>query len=91
MNKMEMVAAIAEKTGLTKKDAEAAFEATFDVITEQLMQNQRVQISGFGVFEVKQREARVGRNPHTKEEIQIPASRQPAFKASKALKQKVAE
>ena len=91
MNKVEMVAAIAEKTGLTKKDAETAFEATFDVITNQLMQNQRVQISGFGVFEVKQREARVGRNPHTKEEIQIPASRQPAFKASKALKQKVAE
>ena len=52
MNKVEMVAAIAEKTGLTKKDAEAAFEATFDVITNQLMQNQRVQISGFGVFEV---------------------------------------
>ena len=91
MNKTEMVAAIAEKTGLTKKDAEAAFKATFDVIAEQLMQNQRVQISGFGVFEVKRREARVGRNPHTKEEIMIPASLQPAFKASKALKQKVAE
>ena len=91
MNKTEMVAAIAEKTGLTKKDAEAAFKATFDVIAEQLMQNQRVQISGFGVFEVKRREARVGRNPHTKREIMIPASLQPAFKASKALKQKVAE
>ena len=91
MNKVEMVAAIAEKTGLTKKDAEAAFEATFDVITNQLMQNQRVQISGFGVFEVKQREARVGRNPHTKEEIQIPASRVASFKVGKALKDAIAK
>ena len=91
MTKTELVAAAAEKTGLTKKDAECLISAAFDTITEKLAQGERVQISGFGTFEVKQREARVGRNPHTKEEIRIPATRQPAFKASKTLKQKVAE
>lgn len=91
MKKTELVAAAAEKTGLTKKDAESLISAAFDTITEKLAQGERVQISGFGTFEVKQREARVGRNPRTKEEIRIPATRQPAFKASKTLKQKVAE
>ena len=91
MNKMELVAAVAEKTGLTKKDAECLISATVDTIAEQLAQGEKVQISGFGTFEMKQREARVGRNPRTKEEIRIPASRQPVFKASKTLKQKVAE
>lgn len=91
MTKTELVAAAAEKTGLTKKDAECLISAAFDTITEKLAQGERVQISGFGTFEVKQREARVGRNPRTKEEIRIPATRQPAFKASKTLKQKVAE
>lgn len=91
MTKTELVAAAAEKTGLTKKDAESLISAAFDTITEKLVQGERVQISGFGTFEVKQREARVGRNPRTKEEIRIPATRQPAFKASKTLKQKVAE
>ena len=91
MNKVELVAAVAEKTGLTKKDAECLISATVETIAEQLAQGEKVQIFGFGTFEVKQREARVGRDPRTKEEIPIPASRQPAFKASKILKQKVAE
>ena len=86
MNKPELIAAVAEKSGLTKKDAERVINATFETITASLEQGNKVQISGFGIFEVKTREARVGRNPRTKEEIQIPASRQPAFKASKALK-----
>ena len=91
MNKTELIAVVAEKSGITKKDAERVVSATFETISAQLMKGEKVQLSGFGIFEVKAREARVGRNPHTKEEIQIPASRQPAFKASKALKQKVAE
>jgi DNA-binding protein HU-beta len=91
MNKMELVAAVAEKTGMTRKDTECLMNAAIATITEQLVQGEKVQISGFGVFEVKQREARVGRNPRTKEAVQIPATCQPAFKASKTLKQKVAE
>lgn len=91
MNKTELIAAVAEKTGMTKKDAERVVSATFGSITEALAKNDKVQISNFGIFEVKQREARVGRNPSTKEQIQIPASRQPAFKASKALKDAVAK
>ena len=91
MTKTELVAAAVEKTGLTKKDAESLISAAFDTITEKLVQGERVQISGFGTFEVKQREARVGRNPRTKEAIEIPATRAPAFKASKALKDTVAK
>jgi DNA-binding protein HU-beta len=91
MNKPELIAAVAEKSGLTKKDAERVINATFEAITASLEQGNKVQISGFGIFEVKAREARVGRNPRTKEEIQIPASRQPAFKASKALKETVSK
>ena len=86
MNKTELVAAVAEKSGLTKKDAERVINAAFDTIVMQLQQGEKVQISGFGIFEVKSREARVGRNPRTKEAIEIPASKAPAFKASKALK-----
>ena len=86
MNKTELVAVVAEKSGLTKKDAERVVSATFDIITAQLQKGEKVQISGFGIFEVKEREARVGRNPRTKEAIEIPASKAPAFKASKALK-----
>ena len=81
MNKTELIAAVAQKAGLTKKDAERVVCATFDTITE----------CGFGIFEVKEREARVGRNPRTKESIQIPATKTPAFKASKTLKDTVAE
>ena len=89
MNKTELVATVAEKSGLTKKDAERVVSATFETITAQLMKGEKVQISGFGIFEVKAREARVGRNPRTKEAIEIPASKVPAFKASKTLKDTV--
>ena len=91
MNKTELIAAVAEKTGLTKKDAERVVSATFETITANLAKGDKVQISGFGNFEVKAREARVGRNPRTKETIQIPATRLPAFKASKALKDVVSK
>ena len=91
MNKTELIAAVAAKTGLTKKDAERVINATVESITESLVKGDKVQVSGFGIFEVKAREARVGRNPRTKEAIQIPATRLPAFKASKALKDAVAK
>ena len=91
MNKTELVAAVAEKAGLTKKDAERVINATVEAITESLVKGDKVSVSGFGIFEVKTREARVGRNPRTKETIQIPATRLPAFKASKALKDIVAK
>ena len=91
MNKTELVAAVAQKTGLTKKDAERVVNATVDTLVENLKKGEKVQISGFGIFETKTREARVGRNPRTKETIQIPASRQPVFKASKTLKDAVAK
>ena len=91
MNKTELIAAVAEKTGMTKKDAERVINATVEAITASLVKGDKVQVSGFGIFEVKAREARVGRNPRTKETIQIPATRLPAFKASKALKDVVAK
>ena len=91
MNKTELVAAVAEKSGLTKKDADRVVSATFDMITAELAKGEKVQISGFGIFEVKAREARVGRNPRTKEAIEIPASKAPAFKPSKALKDTVSK
>ena len=91
MNKTELIAAVAEKTGLTKKDAERVINATVDTITASLVAGDKVQVSGFGGFEVKAREARVGRNPRTKETIQIPATRLPVFKASKALKDAVSK
>ena len=91
MNKTELIAAVAAKTGLTKKDAEKVVNATIDAITESLVKGDKVNVSGFGIFEVKAREARVGRNPRTKETIQIPATKLPAFKASKTLKDAVAK
>ena len=91
MNKTELIAAVAAKPGLTKKDAEVIVSATFDTVAQELAKGEKVQVSGFGIFEVKDREARVGRNPHTKQAIQIPATKIPAFKAAKALKDKVAE
>jgi len=91
MNKTELIAAVAEKAGLTKKDAERVVNATFESITQSLVKGDKVQVSGFGIFEAKTREARVGRNPRTKETIQIPATRLPAFKASKTLKDTVAK
>lgn len=91
MNKTELIAAVAEKTGLTKKDAERVVSAAFDTITAELKAGEKVQISGFGIFEVKERDARVGRNPRTKEAIQIPAAKVPAFKASKTLKDAIGQ
>ena len=91
MNKTELIAAIAEKAGLSKKDAERVLNATVDSISGALAAGDRVQVSGFGIFEVKTREARVGRNPRTKETIQIPATKTPVFKAAKALKDVVAK
>ena len=91
MNKTELIAAVAEKTGLTKKDAERVVAATFETVTETIKKGDKVSISGFGIFEVKTREARVGRNPRTKEEIKIPATKLPAFKASKTLKDTIAK
>lgn len=86
MNKAELIAAIAAKTGDTKKGAEASVNAFVDVITEALIEEDKVQLVGFGSFEVRKRAARKGRNPQTKEEIKIPASKAPVFKAGKALK-----
>ena len=91
MNKTELAAAVAEKTGLCKKDAERVVAATLETITQTLQKGEKVQLSGFGIFEVKDRDARVGRNPHTKEAIQIPATRLPTFKASKTLKDVIAK
>ena len=91
MNKAELINAVAEKTSLSKKDSEAAVNAALEAITAALADGDKVQLVGFGSFEVKKREARVGRNPKTKEEIQIPASKVPAFKAGKALKDAIAK
>ena len=91
MNKTELIAAVAESAGLAKKDTERVVNAAIDAITAALIKGDKVQISGFGSFETKDREARVGRNPHTKEAIDIPATRVPSFKASKALKDIIAK
>lgn len=89
MNKTELIAAAAQNAGVSKKDAERIVNAAIDAITASLVDGEKVQVSGFGIFEVKNRDARVGRNPATKETIQIPASKVPVFKASKALKDAV--
>ena len=89
MNKTELTAALAAKTGLAKKDAEKALNAFVDVVTEALAQGDKVQVVGFGSFEVKDRPARTARNPRTGEEIEIGASKAPVFKAGKALKDTV--
>ena len=89
MNKSDLIAAIAAKTGDTKKNAEASLNAFVDVVTESLVKGDKVQLVGFGSFEVRKRAARKGRNPQTKEEIKIPASKAPVFKAGKALKELV--
>jgi len=83
MNKAAMIAKVAEKTDLTKKQAEAALNAFFDTVVETLKAGDKVQLTGFGGFEVKQRAARTGRNPATGEAIEIPASQAPVFKPSK--------
>ena len=91
MNKTELIAEVAKKCAMSKKDAEKAVNATFDTITESLCQGDKVQLVGFGGFETKKREARMGRNPKTKEAIEIPATTIPVFKAGKALKEKTAK
>lgn len=90
MNKVDLIEKIAEKTGMSKKDATAGLNATLEAITEALANNDKVALVGFGTFEVKRRAERTGRNPATKEEIVIPASSYPAFKAGKAMKDAVA-
>ncbi|MBP5625073.1 MAG: HU family DNA-binding protein [Lachnospiraceae bacterium] len=89
MNKTELVAAIAEEAGLSKKDAEKAVKAFTDVVTKQLKKGQKVQLVGFGTFEVAKRAARTGRNPQTGAPMKIKASKAPKFSAGKALKDAV--
>ena len=91
MNKAELIAEVAVKAGLSKKDSEKAVNAALDTITDTLSAGEKVQLVGFGVFDVKKRGTRMGRNPKTKEEIKIAASRVPAFKAGKALKDAIAK
>ena len=91
MNKAELINAAAEKAGLSKKDTESAVNAAIEAIVECLANDDKVQLVGFGAFEVKSRAARLGRNPKTKETIEIPASKVPVFKAGKALKDIVAK
>ena len=86
MNKTELVAAVAEKTGASKKDSEKLVSAVFETITDALVAGEKVSMVGFGAFEIKERPARTGRNPRTKETIEIPASRAASFKPGKALK-----
>ena len=89
MNKADLIAAATEKAGLSKKDTEAVITAAIEVITDALKAGEKVQLVGFGAFEVKARAERIGRNPKTKEQISIPASKVPVFKAGKALKDAV--
>lgn len=89
MNKAELISAVAERAGLSKKDTEKCVNAMTDAVTAALAAGDKVQIMGFGTFEVKQRAARKGHNPMTKQEIDIPASKAPVFKAGKQLKDSV--
>ena len=89
MNMTELIAAVAEKAGLSKKDADAAVTAVFDAVTAELVKGEKVQLIGFGTFETRERAAKQGRNPRTGETMTIAASKVPAFKAGKALKDAV--
>ena len=89
MNKTELIAAVAEKAELSKKDAEKALKAFTDVVSEELVKGEKIQLVGFGTFEVAEREEREGRNPKTGEKMMIAATRSPKFKAGKALKDMV--
>ncbi|CAM2859753.1 HU family DNA-binding protein [Hathewaya histolytica] len=89
MNKAELITVMSEKSKLTKKDAEAALKAFIEAVEETLEKDEKVQLIGFGTFETRKRAARKGRNPRTKEEIEIPASIAPVFKAGKEFKEKV--
>ena len=90
MNKVELISNLARKTGLTKAEAEKAYDAVFEVIEEALVEGEKVIVTGFGTFEVRQRKSRQGRNPRKPEEIiEIAAAKAPVFKAGKALKDAV--
>ncbi len=89
MNKTELITVVAQKTELSKRDAERVVKTVFDTITEELAKGEKVQVIGFGTFEVRERQAREGRNPQNGESITIAASKSPAFKAGKQLKDKV--
>ena len=89
MNKTELIAAVAEKAEISKKDAEKAIKAFTDVVSEELVKGEKIQLVGFGTFEVAERAAREGRNPQTGKTMPIPASKSPKFKAGKALKDEV--
>lgn len=91
MNKAELISAVAQRTGLSRKNSEKAVCAVFNAITETLEEGEKVQIVGFGAFEVKQRAAHIGRNPRTKEEVRIPESKVPTFKAGKVLKEVISK
>ena len=91
MNKTELITLAAQNAGMTRKDAERVINAAIDAVTAALVNGDKVQLSGFGSFEVKDREARMGRNPPTKEAVEIPATKVPVFKASKALRDTVAK
>jgi DNA-binding protein HU-beta len=91
MNKSDIVSAVAQSSGVAKKDVERVLNATIDAMSQALIRGEKVQLSGFGTFEVKTRQARVGRNPHTKEQVHIPATRVPQFKPSQGLKENVAK
>ena len=91
MNKKELITSISEKTKLTKKDVELALNAFIETIEETLENGEKVQLTGFGTFEPRQRKARIGRNPKTGEELEIPASVVPVFKVGKAFKERVKE
>ena len=91
MNKTELIAAVAEKASISKKESEVVINAALDTIIDSLKNDEKVQLVGFGGFETKTRKARMGRNPKTKESIEIPATTVPVFKAGKALKDKIAK
>ena len=91
MNKTELITAVAQEAEMTKKDAEKAVKAVLDVVSQALVKGEKVQLIGFGTFEVRERKARIGHNPSTQDEIKIPASKTPAFRVSKQLKEKVNE
>ncbi len=89
MNKAELVGVVAEKAGMTRKDADKAINTVFESIVESLGNGEKVQVLGFGTFDIRERKSREGRNPATGEAIQIPAAKAPAFKAGKMLKERV--
>ena len=91
MNKSDIVSAVAQSSGVAKKDVERVLNAAIDTMSQALIRGEKVQLSGFGTFEVKARKARMGRNPHTKEQVHIPSTRVPQFKPSQGLKENVAK